>query len=659
MKLGVLKETFPGEARVALTPASALQQQKLGHECFVEAGAGAAAQFSDADYEKAGVTVCATAADLIGAVDVVAKVRPPTEEEVDQLVEEIQTVAESANFNGKNLLDGSFQNSVFQTGANVGDTVSVSISKVDTDALGSAATAGISSSVTRTPFLDNAAATADLSLVAGDIVINGVSVGASDGSVDTASSVKSASSAIAKAAAINEVSDQTGVTATASPNTVRGTNVAAGALVQADFELNGVDFNIELGATTTTSDVKTALDGVATEINAQSGLTGITAAVVEDGTTYRIDLTAEDGRNIDILDIDAGDAAAIGLAAGAATNANVYTGNVTLVSRDGSDIELSSTSGNIDNIGFEEGTYSGTSAGVVGDNSIDAARDALVAGDLTINGTAIGVTLDADDNSSSTLNADSAIALAAAINRQSDATGVTATANQNTVYSTAVTAGASALTINGVALTIASTAGGTVADTVTAIVDGVNAASGQTGVRAEALDGDQYRLIAEDGRNIQTTGAAGNVGITDDVRIAGVTLEAAGQFTIGTDTGNIARSGLTVGTFGGSESGSKLSDIDITTAKGAEDAIIAIDNAVNTVASRRAELGAIQNRFESTIANLEISRENLSAANSRIQDADFAAETAALSKSQVLQQAGISVLAQANARPQQVLSLLQ
>ena len=73
----------------------------------------------------------------------------------------------------------------------------------------------------------------------------------------------------------------------------------------------------------------------------------------------------------------------------------------------------------------------------------------------------------------------------------------------------------------------------------------------------------------------------------------------------------------------------------------------------------RGDLGAVQNRFESTIANLATSVENLSASNSRILDADFAAETAKLSKSQVLQQAGISVLAQANARPQQVLSLLQ
>ena len=91
----------------------------------------------------------------------------------------------------------------------------------------------------------------------------------------------------------------------------------------------------------------------------------------------------------------------------------------------------------------------------------------------------------------------------------------------------------------------------------------------------------------------------------------------------------------------------------------ANDAIKRIDSALQTVNGLRSELGAVQNRFDSTIANIATTSENLSASNSRILDADFAAETAKLSKSQVLQQAGISVLAQANARPQQVLSRLQ
>ena len=95
------------------------------------------------------------------------------------------------------------------------------------------------------------------------------------------------------------------------------------------------------------------------------------------------------------------------------------------------------------------------------------------------------------------------------------------------------------------------------------------------------------------------------------------------------------------------------------TVSNANNAIMRVDSALGAVNEIRGQLGAVQNRFESTIANLSTSVENLGASNSRILDADFASETANLAKSQVLQQAGISVLSQANARPQQVLSLLQ
>ncbi|OOC09938.1 flagellin [Thioalkalivibrio halophilus] len=102
-----------------------------------------------------------------------------------------------------------------------------------------------------------------------------------------------------------------------------------------------------------------------------------------------------------------------------------------------------------------------------------------------------------------------------------------------------------------------------------------------------------------------------------------------------------------------------LNDIDVTTRETATQAMGALDGALTEVNSLRAELGAVQTRFESTISNLEISAENLSDARSRIRDADFAAETAELTRAQVLQQAGISVLSQANAVPQNVLGLLQ
>ncbi|MGM0554446.1 MAG: flagellin [Pseudomonadota bacterium] len=102
-----------------------------------------------------------------------------------------------------------------------------------------------------------------------------------------------------------------------------------------------------------------------------------------------------------------------------------------------------------------------------------------------------------------------------------------------------------------------------------------------------------------------------------------------------------------------------LTDISVDTRNNATQTIAAVDGALTQVSSLRAELGSVQIRFENTISNLEISSENLSDARSRIQDADFAAETAELTRSQVLQQAGTSVLSQANAVPQNVLALLQ
>ena len=95
------------------------------------------------------------------------------------------------------------------------------------------------------------------------------------------------------------------------------------------------------------------------------------------------------------------------------------------------------------------------------------------------------------------------------------------------------------------------------------------------------------------------------------------------------------------------------------TVDAANDTILRIDASLTAVSSVRSDLGAIQNRFESTIANLSTVVENLEASRSRIQDADFAAETANLTKAQILQQAGVAVLSQANASPQAVLGLLQ
>jgi len=106
-------------------------------------------------------------------------------------------------------------------------------------------------------------------------------------------------------------------------------------------------------------------------------------------------------------------------------------------------------------------------------------------------------------------------------------------------------------------------------------------------------------------------------------------------------------------------SGVAMSVASVSTEAGANETITAVDNALNTINSTRATLGSYQNRFQSVVANLQTTSENLSASRSRIVDADFAAETAQLTKAQILQQSGIAMLAQANAIPQNVLALLQ
>ena len=102
-----------------------------------------------------------------------------------------------------------------------------------------------------------------------------------------------------------------------------------------------------------------------------------------------------------------------------------------------------------------------------------------------------------------------------------------------------------------------------------------------------------------------------------------------------------------------------MSDVNLSSAAGANDALQIVDSALNTVSSARAKLGATINRFEQTVSNLRITVENQMASRSRVQDADFAQETAALTRAQILQQSGMAILGQANAIPQNVLALLR
>ena len=103
----------------------------------------------------------------------------------------------------------------------------------------------------------------------------------------------------------------------------------------------------------------------------------------------------------------------------------------------------------------------------------------------------------------------------------------------------------------------------------------------------------------------------------------------------------------------------KVKDMDVSTVAGANRTLAIVDAAISAIASQRASYGALQSRFESAVTNLQTTSENMSASRGRIQDADFASETAALSRAQILQQAGTAMVAQANQLPQGVLALLR
>jgi flagellin len=191
----------------------------------------------------------------------------------------------------------------------------------------------------------------------------------------------------------------------------------------------------------------------------------------------------------------------------------------------------------------------------------------------------------------------------------------------------------------------------------------INLVSSQSGVTATADNTGKVTLTAADGRDIVvgaglTAAATGLTPATTNGTIKLDTNNAAGIVISG---GTPANAGFAAGTTPPTTTltTTAISSINVLTATNATNALSAIDGALSTINSSRASLGAIQNRFTSVVASLQTTSENLSASRSRIQDADFALETANLSRAQVLQQAGTAMVAQANQLPQSVLSLLK
>ena len=594
--------------------------------------------------------------------------------EVQELVAEIDSIAKNTSFNNKSLLDGTFGNQNLQIGYQAGQTLSVSMGSLRTNSIG----AGVSTSLSASGDFAALAATLETNrdLNSGDLVINGVVVGATADVDDSLSVDAKSASAISVVAAINRVSDSTGVQATVGTTILEGTTMTAAALT-GTVTINGV----ATASITTTADAGASRALVTAAVNLVSSQSGVRA--VDTGSdTGGIQFIADDGRNITVALGGTLTAATTGATVG------VQSGSYSLQSKTGDNITISSTavaSTALAKSGLSAGTSGSGKATLTsatratGDVAPAAGTTGLLAlGDMSINGSSIAGAIATDDTASDTTatsstKAASAIATAAAINKSSETTGVTATANANVIVGTAFTAAANAaMFVNGVDV------GASLAtDTRETLAVKINAFSGQTGVVATD-NGTGLTYTAADGRNISlatTDGLAAGMGVTatnlaTTATTAALASTTYGSITLSSDSGftvdratnekaSLNALGFSAGSYGAGESGGQIANVSLATEAGSISAISSIDAALSTVSTAQGKLGAVENRLDYTINNLSSMVANASASRSRIQDADYAKETTELARTQIIAQAGTAMLAQANQVKQTVLSLLK
>ncbi len=591
--------------------------------------------------------------------------------EVTQLLAEIQRVSTTTQFNGQNILDGTFTGAQFQVGANANQTITASTGNAQISAIGAYQYNNSSSTVSGT------------ALASGDLTINGVNVGASiDGSADNIVN------------AINSVANQTNVTATASSSIVAA-NAPTGKvnLASGDLVINGTN----IGAVTGNYNVATQGASIATAINLKTNTTGVTASA--NTTTGAITLSSSTGKTIAITsnNTTAG-AARVENATGLeiSGSATFATSTQTLAATKGNSVATFDFANYAQNkevtIGdktyvFDVGQTTGASNGsgkfYIGSGfTDDATLNAQVLAAINVGASAVtGVVGTTTGGTNITVTADALGIETAASTTITDGGGGASTGITNTLGTGIAQNGA--LVIDGTTYTfVHGTAAAATATTAQISLDVADASALATSLSAA--------ITASHGLNntdVTAVSAGAVVTLTSDLKgtpgntqtnasvLAGVTESLAGAVTDGAYTasttyGTISLTSNAAYSVAGNNSANAglstasstlnaISNLDISSISGANTAISLLDGALSQVSTIRGNMGALQNRFASVVSSLTASSENLSAARSRIQDTDFAAETAQLTRNQILQQAGTAMLAQANQLPNTVLSLLR
>lgn len=430
------------------------------------------------------------------------------------------------------------------------------------------------------------------------------------------------------------------------------TAVSGAALAAGDLTINGNDLGVVAGDAKAIADAITAssLSVSATATNVQTGVAfgdvvG-TAVVTSSRALGALTVNAT-------TDTDATNSYTLTFDSSVDGGTDTLAVNVTNIANNGSDT-ISKLNTALTGLGF-----AADGSGTVNGFSLDLGAATTITGALTadsltvqrVDGTEFS-SVETDDGGFS--------------NAPSFAT-LTTTANGTQAVAPTYT-----LSIDGTALDFTSAgADGTItADEVSALV---NAISGYT---SALTGGATLDITKDDGSNIALVeagsdsdaaeglaGGASGTGVTSNLygTVTGVT-SIGEDLVIGGIAAGATKSGLTQATTAFDPavlSGTTIAATDISTVAGANAALASVDSALTSVNSSRAQLGAIQNRFDSVVSSIQTTSENLSASRSRIRDADFAAETAQLTRAQILQQAGVSILGQANSLPQNALSLLQ
>ena len=559
--------------------------------------------------------------------------RSSIQDEVTALVSEIDSISATSNFNGLNLLDGKNTSVNFQTGIHASDALEVKLENSSSLALGLSGSTGVSKLTSeRITLADNA------SVLASDVKINGQNFL----SATIATFASSTEGAGAVADAINLQTGVHGAVASAF-NEVRSTLQGSFSMT-GTFTINGETIAMSTSKADLVDNINLLSDGVQATLNADDTFTLHNndggQIVIAGATAANVGLTVATFEGYVVL--ENADGSAVSIEAG--SKANGY-GN-----------DAVGTTADVQAFGFNETSKDGKSV----ESAVVTTDKLLLTDQVEINDVLIGASL-----------TDSAASKATAINALTSEHGVTATAETTLFLDINFDKDGTetSFTVQGVAITILDD--NSVSDVATLINTLVTDGS----VYATAQETGLLKLSNAQGNNIVVnslvTGyvAAATDINNDAVAAASLVYTAFGALSLSTSNGGVikledntaANSGLAkLGLQGGSETFAVTnSGVDVNTEANSLAALTNIDSAINKVSSFRSSFGAVENRLDARINNMTTLQVNTQAAQSRIEDADFASETTNLTKAQILSQAATSMLAQANSSKQNLLALLQ